>query len=282
MDLDGRVALITGASRGVGAATARALAEAGCHVACAARSTQASPGRVEGTLDETVAAVEATGRRALAVPVNLTDDDAVAAMVTRVHEEFGRVDILVNNAGVVDFSDLDVDLRRFDKTMGVNLRAPLIATREVQPIMSEQRSGAILNISSLAAILPQPGSLSYGIAKAGVERLTMEAARVLAPAGVSVNCLRIDVAVASEGFTANTPDIDHSGWEHPDTVAAVLRWMLEQPEDYTSRIESLWEIRSRLGLGSPPEGGWPLPAPPTHLVPGVAEGDRASTAAWSD
>lgn len=280
MDLTGRVALITGASRGVGAATARALAAAGCDIACAARSTRDSPGRVTGTLDETVAAVEAIGRRGLAVPVNLADDEAVAELVATVHTAFGRIDLLVNNAGVVDFGDLDIDLARFDKTMAVNLRAPLVATREVAPIMREQGSGAILNISSLAAILPQPGSLSYGIAKSAVERLTMEAARILHPAGVAVNCLRIDVAVASEGFTANTPDLDHSGWEQPDTVAAVLRWMLEQSAGYTSHIESLWEMRSRLGLGTPPEEGWP-PAPPTRLVPGVSTTDRTSASDWS-
>ncbi len=279
MELSGRVALVTGASRGVGAATARALARAGCDVACAARSTTASPGRVEGTLEETVEAVRALGRRGLAVPTNLTSDAAVTAMVETTRAHFGRVDVLVNNAGVVDFSDLDIDLARFDRSMAVNLRAPLIATRAVAPLMREAGGGAILNISSLAAILPQPGSLSYGIAKAGLERLTMETARILADDGVAVNCLRIDVAVASEGFTANTPDLDHSGWEAPDAVAEAIVWMLRRPTGYTSRIESLHELRGRLGIGLANDPA--DPTPPTHLVAGVGADERASASEWS-
>ena len=107
-DLDGRVALVTGASRGVGAATAVALAQAGCHVACAARSTRTEPQRTPGTLDDTVAAVEQAGRRGLAIPTNLAVDAQVEAMVDRTTEHFGRLDILVNNAAITFVGVLDI------------------------------------------------------------------------------------------------------------------------------------------------------------------------------
>ena len=128
-DLEGKVALVTGASRGVGAAAAVALAEAGCDVACAARATEANPQRTSGTIDETVRRIEATGRRGLAVPTNLGVDDEVVAMVKTTHEHFGRLDILINNAAITFIGDLDIPLKRYDLIMQVNLRAPLIAIR---------------------------------------------------------------------------------------------------------------------------------------------------------
>jgi NAD(P)-dependent dehydrogenase (short-subunit alcohol dehydrogenase family) len=178
-DLEGKVALVTGASRGVGAATAYALAEAGCDVACAARATEASPQRTAGTLDETVRRVEATGRRGLSIPTNLAVDDEVIAMVRTTQEHFGRLDILVNNAAITFVGDLDIPLKRYDLVMQVNLRAPLIAIREAAPLMAAGGGGTIINVSSEAALYPHPSLLAYGISKIGLERLTVDAA----PAG---------------------------------------------------------------------------------------------------
>src|SRR5439155_11202269 len=132
VELEGKVAIVTGASRGVGAATAVALGQAGCAVACAARSTADHPQRTPGTLDETVRRVEAAGARGLAVPTNLADEADVAAMVATTVEHFGRVDILVNNAAITFVGDLDIPMKRHDLVMEVNLRAPLIAIREVK------------------------------------------------------------------------------------------------------------------------------------------------------
>ena len=134
-DLEGKVALVTGASRGVGAATAVALAEAGCDVACAARATESNPQRTSGTIDETVRRIEAAGRRGLAVPTNLGVDDEVVAMVRTTQERFGRLDILINNAAITFIGDLDIPLKRYDLIMQVNLRAPLIAINEAAPLM---------------------------------------------------------------------------------------------------------------------------------------------------
>src|SRR5262245_3432334 len=121
MELTGKVALVTGASRGVGAATAVALAQAGCDVACAARSTDAKPQKTPGTLDETVARVEATGHAGFAIPTDLSVEEQVVAMVAKTVEHFGRLDVLVNNAAVTFVGDLEIPLRRFDLVMTVNL-----------------------------------------------------------------------------------------------------------------------------------------------------------------
>ncbi len=247
--LEGKVALVTGASRGVGAATAVALAEAGCDVACAARSTQTNPQRTPGTLEETIAGVEAVGRRGLAIPTNLAVDDEVVAMVARTVDHFGRLDVLVNNAAITFIGDIDIPLHRYDLIMQVNLRAPLIAIREAAPAMAATGDGGVvINVSSVAAMYPHQSLMAYGISKIGLERLTVDAALQLAPSDIAVNCFRIDIAVASEGFVANTPGADHSDWEPSAVAAEGILWMVRQPLSYSGRRESMFALRQREGI----------------------------------
>ena len=271
MDLAGKVALVTGASRGVGAATALALAQAGCDVACAARSTREAPQRTAGVLEDTVAGVEAAGRRALAVPTNLAEEDEVVAMVRTTEDAFGRVDILVNNAAITFIGDLDIPLKRHDLVMEVNLRAPLIACRTAVPGMQKRGEGAIVNVSSNAALYPHPGVMSYGISKIGLERLTVDLAKQLQPWSIAVNCFRIDVAVASEGFVANTPGVDRSTWEPCEVAAEGIMWMLSQPPTYSGRLESMYALRHREGImASRAEVQREGPPPVTELFSGLA------------
>jgi hypothetical protein len=110
--------------------------------------------------------------------------------------------------------------------------------------------------------------MSYGVSKAALERLTVDAARQLRP-DIAVNCFRIDVPVASEGFLANTPGMDHSTWEPSEVAAEGIVWMLQQPPDYTGQCESMHALRQREGImatraPSPYDG----PTPPTTLVHG--------------
>ena len=270
-DLDGKVALVTGASRGVGAATAVALARAGCHVACAARATAARPQRTAGTIDETVARVEAAGRRGLAVPTNLAVDADVEAMVASTVEEFGRLDILVNNAAITFIGDLDIPLSRYDLVMQVNLRAPMIAIRQAAPAMRKGGGGVIVNVSSVAAMFPHPSLMAYGISKIGLERLTVDAAAQLAPSRIAVNCFRIDLAVASEGFVANTPGADHSNWEPSEVAAEGIVWMVGQPPAYSGRRESMFALRQREGIMASRVARPPTQPPPVELFDGLVE-----------
>ena len=248
MDLNGAVAIVTGASRGVGAATAVALAEAGARVACAARATDQNPLPLPGTIDETVARIDDAGGTAIAVPTNLAREDDVEAMVATTVGHLGGVDILVNNAAITFPGDLDVDMKRYDLIMAVNLRAPLLAARAVVPHMRARGGGAILNVSSLAALNYIPTLMAYGMSKLALEHLTVSLAAQLQGDGVAVNTFRIDVPVASEGFVANTPGLDRSDWEPTDVAAEGIVWMLRQPPSYTGRNEGMAALRAEHGI----------------------------------
>jgi citronellol/citronellal dehydrogenase len=245
MDLDGRVAIVTGASRGIGAATAVALAQAGCQVACAARSTAAQPQPLPGTLDDTVERVRGLGGTAVAIQTNLAEHQQVISMVARTVEIFGRVDILINNAAVTFAGDLDQSLRRHQLTMSINYWAPYFGIQEVRSHMANAGGGAIVNISSLAALDSYPGLLSYGISKIALEHLTVDAARSLRPEGIAVNCFRVDIPVLGEGSIANQPGADLSDWEPCPVAAEGILWVLRQPSTYTGQRESMYHLRHR-------------------------------------
>jgi len=248
MELRDKVALVTGASRGVGRAVAIALAQAGADVACAARATDDSPLKLPGTIDETVREVGAAGRRGVAVPTNLANEADVERMVGRTLEHFGRIDVLINNAAITFPGDLDLPMKRYDLIMAVNLRAALQAIQLVMEGMKARRDGAIINVSSAAGLHPFPGLMAYGMSKAAMERMTVDAARQLGPYGIAVNTFRIDVPVASEGFVANLPDIDHDDWEPTEVPAEGIIWMLRQPPEYTGHNIGMVELRAAHGI----------------------------------
>jgi citronellol/citronellal dehydrogenase len=248
VNLDGKVAIVTGASRGVGAAAAVALAREGVAVACAARATDADPLRLPGTIDGTVRQITDAGGRALAVPTNLAHEEEVERMVATTVEHFGRLDVLVNNAAITFPGDLDAPLKRYDLMMAVNLRAPLIAAHAAVPHMRQQGEGAILNLSSAAALDYIPGLMVYGMSKIALEHLTVSLAAQLAADRIAVNTFRIDLPVASEGFVANTPGFDHSGWEPTEVPAEGIVWMLRQSVSYTGNNVGMTALRDEQGI----------------------------------
>jgi NAD(P)-dependent dehydrogenase (short-subunit alcohol dehydrogenase family) len=247
-DLTGRVAIVTGARRGVGAATALALAREGVSVACAARATDESPLPLPGTIDETVRRIEAEGGRAIAVPTNLADEASTLQMVETTLRELGRVDILVNNAAITFPGDVEMATKRFDLVMAVDVRAPVVAIRAALPDMRARGEGTVVNVSSIAALNFFPGLMAYGMAKAALEHLTVSAAAQLRRDGISVNTFRIDVPVASEGFLANAPDADHSDWEPSEVAAEGIVWLVRQPASFTGHNLGMARLREEHGI----------------------------------
>jgi 2-deoxy-D-gluconate 3-dehydrogenase len=183
VNLDGRIALVTGASRGIGRAIAETYADAGADVALLARDA--------ATLGEVAARVEAAGRRALVLPCDVTDPEAVGAAVARTVEELGGIDILVNNAGGNSFS-MPLSGMRFsgwEKTMRLNLDSVVHVTQAVLPGMLERRRGVVVNVSSVAGLQGAPLMSHYGAAKAALISLTQSLALETAWAGLRVNAL---------------------------------------------------------------------------------------------
>ena len=180
--LSGKVALVTGAGRGIGRAIAIAFAAEGAAVALAARS------RAE--LAEVAAEVRARDGRALAIPTDVTQDGAVEALVEQTLADLGRLDILVTSAGTAAFGPVaDSKPADWDGMLTLNLRAVMVCCRAVLPAMIRQRSGTILNVSSIATKRALPGSAVYTATKAAIESFSRVLAEELRAHGVRVGVL---------------------------------------------------------------------------------------------
>src|SRR6266446_121263 len=180
--LEGKVALVTGASRGIGAAIAKELAEAGAHVALA--------GRDESTLQEAARSMP-RGNHALAVAADVAYTSDLDRLVGKVVSELGGIDVLVNNAGLMPPARqiYNVDLDEWQMVMNVNLRAPWYLSKLVHPHMRARGGGAVVNISSTSGLHHEIGRGAYGISKAGVVMLTEVCAMEWARDRIRVNCI---------------------------------------------------------------------------------------------
>jgi NAD(P)-dependent dehydrogenase (short-subunit alcohol dehydrogenase family) len=250
------VALVTGASRGIGRRLAIDLAGAGYDVVCAARSTAERPGRLPGTLEETAAEVERQGRRVWAVPLDVRDEAAVGALAERVYRDCGRCDLLVNNAAVApERPALDDTPRRWRLAVDVNLNGPFYLAWHLCPRMAAAGGGRVVNVSSGAARLPGFRRPGYTVTKAALESLTSCLAVELEPRGVSVNCLRLEVPVWTEGFAATLPDPSGQRFEDPVIMSDAVLWMARQPLSWTGQIVTISELRARGAVrGAAPAG----------------------------
>ena len=183
LDLNGHTALVTGGSRGIGAAIAVALAEAGAAVAVNYRERA-------GDADAVVARIKEMGGRAIAIAADASQAGSVAGMVDRATSELGPVDILVNNAGIAIVRGID-DLTEsdFDRTITVNLKSAFLCTRAVLPAMRARKWGRIVNISSGAARGGGAIGVHYNASKAGMEGLTRGYAARLVKEGITVNAV---------------------------------------------------------------------------------------------
>jgi len=246
----GQVAVVTGASRGIGRAIAVDFAKAGADVVVSARSSESAPSKLPGTIEQTAREVEAEGRRALAVATDVTDEAQVQALAERTLAEFGRIDILVNNAGIsfpAPFAQ--TPLKRWDLVMNVNLRGPVMCTQAFLPRMLEQGGGRIINISSYLAEVMMPGMMSYSVSKIALEKLTQYLAEELQPKGIAVNALRIELMIATEGWQYRNPDTDYSTWDKPDAASQATLWLATRDPSYTGRVVTIAEVRQQMAAG---------------------------------
>lgn len=180
--LDGRVALVTGASRGIGKGIAFGLAGEGARVVLAARDS--------AMLNANAETIRSKGGEALAVPTDVSDEIQVKALFNRATAVFGRLDVLVNNAGAFDWGHVDeLSAEAWDHVMAVNLRGPFLCSREAVRIMKVQGGGRILNIGSISAQRVRPGSAAYSTTKFGLVGLTQVTALEGRSHGIACSCL---------------------------------------------------------------------------------------------
>jgi len=214
---DQRVAIVTGASRGIGRAIATRLAADGRHVVCIARS--------EGPLNELVSEIQAAGGSASAKTCDISDFPAITALIEGVNDEHGRLDILVNNAGITrDNLILRMDDEEWDAVIDTNLKSVFVACRAAARPMMRGKFGRIVNIASTSGLVGNAGQSNYAAAKSGLTGLTKSIARELGKKNITANCV-------APGFieTDMTKDLPAGVIDHIRGVISTKN--LGQPED---------------------------------------------------
>jgi NAD(P)-dependent dehydrogenase (short-subunit alcohol dehydrogenase family) len=229
----GKVAIVTGASRGIGKAIALGFAREGADVVVAARSESAPSERLPGSIHETVDEIEKLGGRALAVRCDVTDEASVTAMVETTLEEYGRVDVLVNNAAVdFPFPVAEMPLKRWDLVMRVNATGPFLCSKAVLPAMIAQGGGSIINISSQAATERGSGTVGYSAiyaaSKAALDRFTWALAAEVGKYNVAVNALKPAKVVDTEGMRLWVPEEERRDWSSPAAMVACAVFLAKQ------------------------------------------------------
>lgn len=272
MRFHGRRAIVTGASRGIGAAVAHRLAAEGADVAITARTTKRHP-TLAGSLQETAERLRRFGGRVAVVTADLTDAEDRARIVPAASDELdGPIDILVNNAAAAIYQPMiDFPLRRRRVIFEVNAHAPLDLTQAVLPSMLDQHEGWVVNVSSASARLWEPpyrmGELGssigvYGASKAALNRLTNALAAELADSGVRINTVEPRAAVMSEGAevlagASLPPDQIESMEEMVEAVVALCDCGAER----TGLVHVSLDLLDELGLSVHDLEGKPLSAP---------------------
>jgi citronellol/citronellal dehydrogenase len=267
--LGGRRALVTGASRGIGAATARRLAAEGAAVAIVARTLDAHD-HLDGSLHATAAAIAAIGGHAAVVTADLTDSDDRARITSAAVEQLdGPIDILVNNAAAAMYAPVaEFALKRRRITFEVNVHAPIDLAQAVVPTMVERGEGWIVNVSSATA-RPTPNSTMavYGASKAALNRLTQGLAVELAGTGIRVNTVEPRAAVMSEGAAALVGDTVRADQiESMEEMVEAIVALTDCPPDLTGRTCVSLDLIAELGLTVHALDGTSLP---TSVIQGA-------------
>jgi len=249
-DLAGQVAIVTGASRGLGKDIALALGKSGVSVVVAARTDAEGDSRISGSLAHTVGVIEEAGGTASAVHCDVTSLEDIEATTQFALDTYGRLDILVNNAGIlIPGKVTELQARHWELIFRVNVNGPFNFARAVIPQLTAGGGGHIINISSRGAIGPgpgpyteaRPGGAAYGATKAALERFTEGLATELFEDRISVNALSPHLPIWSEGghfFRSNAGEPDYAGWRLSGDVIgdAAVVIASQEPGQYTGNI----------------------------------------------
>ena len=261
--LDGKVAIVTGASRGIGAEISRLFAKEGARVVCVARTLKEGDHILEGSLEMTCAQIRESGGEATAIAANISLPEDCERLVEETKAAYGPADVLVNNAALTYFIPIkDFPLSRWLRTWSVNVHAPFLLSQLVLPDMIEAKGGSIVNISSSSAIGPGRAPYNddarkdiadtcYGAQKAALERFTQGLALEVYEYGVSVTCLSPSVVVPTPGtlYHKLVSSMDDPKGEHPELMAKATLLLATEPlEKITGRVTYTQEILKEYGM----------------------------------
>jgi NAD(P)-dependent dehydrogenase (short-subunit alcohol dehydrogenase family) len=246
--MQGLVAVVTGSSRGIGKGIAKVFGAEGATVVVVARSEEEG-GRLPGTIHLTTQEIQEAGGQAMAFRCDVTDEEQVQALAKAVVDAYGRIDVLVNNAGVqVNLGLLELQTRHWDLTMRVNLRGPFLCCKHLVPVMIQQRSGSVINITSGAGETVRARGVSYAVTKAGLNMISRGLALELEEHNIAVNSLNPG-PVKTEGAVFVRPaDFDWTGWEPPEVVGPAAAWLAQQTsQSFTGRVVDRTEFGQTWG-----------------------------------
>ncbi len=248
-----KVAIVTGASMGIGKAVSSILADEGCHIVCAARSTE--------KLEETAAVIRSKGRKALVQTIDVIDPESIKNMVEATMKTFGRIDILINNAGgpvagtgvtppknsltffeaMDDFSFVNIKEKDWNAIFDINFYGALNCTRSVLKVMLKQDSGHILNVTSKAGKIKEdvvPGMIAYSASKAALSRFTEVLAFELMCTGSEVRVNAISPGMIAATFHENLPEEELEAFGQPEDIKDVLLKILDDSNTKSGEIYS--------------------------------------------
>ena len=251
--LAGKVAIITGASRGLGQYCAVGYGREGARVAVAARTEVESDPRLPGTIHDTVRMVDEAGGEGLAVVCNVGDEASVEAMAKKVLDRWGRIDILMTNAAVQPAGFIStIKPKSWELEFNINVHGPFRCVRAVLPAMQTQKSGNIINISSVAAF----GGSHYGATKRAIEAMTIGLARELKDDGIAVNAMRPVGGIDTPGLLFGRPASRPAGFAAPaerparpapdSYVEAAILLALQTPDTFTGQVYNDAQLIERL------------------------------------
>lgn len=228
MKLKGKIAVVTGASKGIGVAIAKKLAAEGASVAVNYSSDKAGA-------DRTVSEIEANGGKAIAIQGSVANAEDVVRLFSETGAAFGKIDILVNNAGVYGFQLLeDITIDEYNRQFGINVLGPILTAKEALKYFPAE-GGSIINISSVIAVSPSPGAAVYSATKGALDTLTRGLAAELAPKNIRVNTVSPGLTATEGGSAAGIPGSDLE----KNIIAQTPLGRVGQPEDIAGAVAFL-------------------------------------------